>query len=118
MGLPALIVAAILYEFHPLLAVPFLGIFFVEVVQEDACSAQLLRRPTMRFLGIISYSAYLIHPFIMNLLRSTAVKVAHANIFVGEGILIVCGPIAAILVAWISYESIERQLTKIILKKI
>ncbi len=118
MGLPALIVAAILYEFHPLLAFPFLVIFFVEVVQEDAFSAQLLRTPTMRFLGTISYSLYLIHPFTMDLVRSIAVKVAHTNILIGDGILIVCGPITSILVAWISYELIERQLTKIILKKI
>jgi hypothetical protein len=54
----------------------------------------------------------------MDLVRSIAVKVAHTNLFIGDGILIVCGPITSILVAWISYESIERQLTKIILKKI
>lgn len=118
MGLPALIVAAILYEYRPLLAFPFLGIFFVEVVQEDAFSAQLLKTPTMRFLGTISYSLYLIHPFTMDLVRSIAVKVAHTNILIGNGILIVCGPIVSIVIAWISYELIERKLTKMIFKKI
>ncbi len=117
LGVPALLVAAIAYQYHPLLAFPFLCIFFVEVVQEEAFSAQLLRTPPMRFLGTISYSLYLSHSFTMDLVRSIAIKIVELNPLVGDLFLIVAGPIFSVIIAWIIYELIERKLTKLILAK-
>ncbi|WP_309730356.1 acyltransferase [Chamaesiphon sp. OTE_75_metabat_556] len=118
LGLPALVIAAIGYAYHPLIAIPFLSIFFVEVVQEDLFSAKILRLRAIQFLGTISYSLYLIHPFVLDLVRSIAVKVAEGNPLLGNLTLIIVGPIVSILVAWFSYELIERKLTKIILAKV
>jgi peptidoglycan/LPS O-acetylase OafA/YrhL len=117
-GLPALVIAAIGYAYHPLIAVPFLSIFFIEVVREEAFSAQILRLRAMQFLGTISYSLYLIHPFVLDLVRSIAIKVAQGNPLMGNLTLIVVGPTISILVAWVSYELIERRLTKLILTKV
>jgi peptidoglycan/LPS O-acetylase OafA/YrhL len=117
-GLPALVIAAIGYAYHPLLAVPFLSIFFIEVVREEAFSAQILRLQAIQFLGTISYSLYLIHPFVMDLVRGIAVKVAQGNPLMGDLTLIVVGPTMSILVAWVSYELIERRLSKLILSKL
>jgi peptidoglycan/LPS O-acetylase OafA/YrhL len=118
LGLPALVIAAIGYAYHPLIAVPFLSIFFIEVVREEAFSAQILRLRAIQFLGTISYSLYLIHPFVMDLVRGIAVKVAQGNLLMGNLTLIVVGPTMSILVAWVSYELIERKLTKLILTKV
>jgi peptidoglycan/LPS O-acetylase OafA/YrhL len=117
-GVPCLVIAAIGYAYHPLIAVPFLSIFFIEVIREEAFSAQILRLQPMQFLGTISYSLYLIHPFVMDLVRSIAVKVAQGNPLMGNLTLIVVGPLMSILVAWVSYELIERKLTKLILAKL
>jgi peptidoglycan/LPS O-acetylase OafA/YrhL len=117
-GLPSLVIAAIGYADHPLIAVPFLSIFLIEVVREEAFSAQILRLRVMRFLGTISYSLYLIHPFVIDLVRSIAVKVAQANPLMGNLTLIVVGPTMSILLAWVSYELIERKLTRLILAKL
>jgi peptidoglycan/LPS O-acetylase OafA/YrhL len=118
LGLPALVIAGIGYAYHPLIAVPFLCVFFFEVVQEEAFSAQILRKPVMRFLGTISYSLYLIHPFVMDSVRSIAVKIAVGNPLMGDLTLILLGPMLSILVAWISYQLVERKLTKFILSKL
>jgi peptidoglycan/LPS O-acetylase OafA/YrhL len=117
-GLLCLIIAAIGYTYHPLIAVPFVSIFFIEVVREEAFSAQILRVQAMQFLGMISYSLYLIHPFVLELVRSIAVKVAQGNPLLGNLTLIIVGPTISILVAWFSYELIERRLTKLILAKL
>lgn len=118
LGLLCLIIAAVGYTHHPLIAVPFLSIFLIEVVREDAFSAQILRLRPMQFLGTISYSLYLIHPFVLDLVRSIAVKVAIGNVLLGSLTLIVVGSTMSILVAWVSYELIERRLTKLILSKL
>ena len=118
LGLPSLVIAAIGYAYHPLIAVPFLCIFFFEVVLEEAFSARILRQPVMQFLGTISYSLYLIHPFVMDSVRSIAVKIAAGNPQMGNLTLILLGPMLSILVAWISYQLVERKFTKFILAKL
>jgi peptidoglycan/LPS O-acetylase OafA/YrhL len=118
LGLPSLVIAAIGYTYHPLLAIPFMSIFFFEVAQQEAFSAQILRIRAMQFLGTISYSLYLIHPFVMDPVRSIAVKIAQVSPLTGSLVFIVFAPILSILVAWMSYQLIERKLTNFILSKI
>lgn len=118
LGLPSLVIAAIAFAYHPSISIPFMSIFFFEVAQEEAFSAQILRVPAMQFLGTISYSLYLIHPFAMDLVRSIAIKVALGYSLMGKLTLIIFGPMASILIAWISYQLIERKLTKLIQAKL
>jgi peptidoglycan/LPS O-acetylase OafA/YrhL len=118
LGVPSLVIAAIAYTYHPLLAIPFMSIFFFEVAQEEAFSAQILRIRAMQFLGTISYSLYLIHPFTLDLVRSIAVKIAQGNPFMGSLVFIGFGPMLSILIAWMSYQLIERKLTRFILSKL
>jgi peptidoglycan/LPS O-acetylase OafA/YrhL len=118
LGIPALVIAGIAFLYNHLLAFPFLSIFFFEIVQEEGLAAQLLRTRPLRFLGTISYSLYLIHPFVMDLVRMIAVKAAHQNLLTGDLTLIILGPTLSILVAWISYEFIEGKLTKSIITRL
>jgi peptidoglycan/LPS O-acetylase OafA/YrhL len=116
LGLPALIVGGIGYTYHPLISFPFVCIFFLEVVQKQGLLAKLLRIRVMGFLGTISYSLYLIHPFAMDIVRTIAVKTAQISPSLGILMMIICGPIVSIGIAWISYELIERKFTKLVLK--
>lgn len=118
-GSISIIIAGFLYGYNPLFSLPFVGIFFIEIVREDGFFSHLLRLRPMNFLGTISYSLYLIHPFVMDLVRSIAVKIATAGYQpIGDLTLIVLGPLLSISVAWISYELIERRLTKSIFAKL
>jgi peptidoglycan/LPS O-acetylase OafA/YrhL len=119
LGLLFLVIAAIAYSYYSLAAIPFLFIFFLEVMREDGFGSQILKLRIMRFLGTISYSLYLIHPFVMDPLRSIAVKIVNAGYpLIGDLTLIVAGPFISIIVAWASYDLIERKLTKFMLAKI
>ncbi len=117
LGLPALIFGGIGYTYHPLIALPFALIFFLETVREEGLLSKLLRNPVMGFLGTISYSLYLIHPFTMDIVRTIAVKIAQVYPSLGNFTMIVFGPIVSIGIAWISYEVIERKFTKFALKR-
>ena len=119
LGILSLVIAAIAYSYYSLAAIPFLLIFFLEVVREDGFGSQILRLRVMRFLGTISYSLYLIHPFVLDPLRGIATKFVNAGYpFVGNLTLIVAAPFISIVVAWIIYELLERKLTRYILAKV
>ncbi len=118
LGFPALMMAGITFLYNHLLAFPFLCIFFLEIVQEEGLISKLLRTRLLRFLGTISYSLYLIHPFVMDLVRMVAIRAAHRNPLTGNLTLIILGPALSILVAWISYEFIEGKLTKSIVTRL
>jgi peptidoglycan/LPS O-acetylase OafA/YrhL len=120
LGLLFLIIAAITFTYYRLFSIPFLFIFFLEVVREDGFMSQILKLRIMGFLGTISYSLYLIHPFVMDPIRSIAMKIVNAGypLLIGDLTLIIAGPFISIIVAWASYDLIERKLTKFILAKI
>jgi peptidoglycan/LPS O-acetylase OafA/YrhL len=118
LGLPALIVGGIGYTYDPLIAIPFVFIFFLETVREQGLLSKLLRIRVMGFLGTISYSLYLIHPFAMDAVRTIAVKIAQVYPSLGSLMMLIFGPTVSIGIAWISYELIERKFTKLALKKI
>lgn len=72
-----------------------------------------LRSRFLVWLGQVSYSLYLIHPFVLDPLRRVCVKLM-GTLPLGALHLIfaLVGASLAILAAWLSYELIEVRLTK------
>jgi peptidoglycan/LPS O-acetylase OafA/YrhL len=118
MGLISLVISMVFYRYNRILALPFLYIFFLEIIREDGFLSQILKLHVMQFLGTISYSLYLIHPFVVHPVHSIAVKIAQEYQLIGILTMIIAAPLIAILVAWASYELIENRLTKFILAKL
>tara|TARA_R110002049_G_scaffold163863_1_gene329877 strand:- start:418 stop:1500 length:1083 start_codon:yes stop_codon:yes gene_type:complete len=99
----------------PVVGLPFVAFFFAGVVLDRGGFLGVLRSAPMNFLGKISYSLYLVHPFVLDPIRKICVK------FGGEGptnafipLFIVVGFCLAITVAWISYELVEVRFTRLI----
>lgn len=118
MGLISLVIAIIFYRYNRILSLPFLCIFFLEIIREDGFLSQILKLHVMQFLGTISYSLYLIHPFVVHPVHRIAVKIAQEYQSIGILIMIIAAPSIAILFAWASYELIEKRLTKFILAQL
>lgn len=109
-----------LYLFSPgksWVALPVVFIFFIEVVRDQGWLAKLLNTNIFQWLGKISYSLYLVHPFLLDPLRRLLVKVSPTW---PEGIanLAFCtiGAFLAITGAAITYEIIEVRLTDFLKK--
>ena len=95
-------------------AVLVLSFFFASVVQETGWTSRLLQTSVMGFLGKISYSLYLVHPFALDALRRLLHfgtpdhgPVAHA-----APLFWVVGPCIAIAASWVTYELVEKRLTQ------
>lgn len=92
------------------LAAMVLTLFFIIVVREQGWLRILLRSRVMQFLGVISYSLYLVHPFSLEALR----RLLHQREFVQDApwLFWVTGPAFAIFCSWLCYELIEKRFTR------
>ncbi len=88
-------------------------LFFCSMVWEQGAMSRLLRMPPFQFLGRISYSLYLIHPFLLDPARSLVTKL-HGKLPgpVGFVAFAVLGIALAVYVASLSYQWIELRFTK------
>ncbi len=97
-----------------------LSLFFILVVRERGWMRHLLRSDTMNFVGLISYSLYLVHPFALEALRRV-LHHGHANgqlVQHAAWFFWVIGPIFAVGCAWLSYEVIEKRFTRWVAAKL
>lgn len=87
--------------------------FFVDVVRQSGWVAPVLQTRLMTWLGKISYSLYLIHPFILDPLRRVGVRLSHiwgpATV---HSMFIATGALLAIAAAALTHELIEVRLTR------
>jgi len=99
---------------------PTLGaLLFATIVAETGLVSRLLRLRFFQFLGKISYSLYLIHPFVYDPIRILLVK-AHNHGINGHalfGLFYVIGLPLAIGAATVSYTLIEDRFTRRVLKR-
>lgn len=91
-----------------------LSLFFIMVVLEQGWSRPLLQSRVMNFLGTISYSMYLVHPFALEALRRALHHgTPHGKLVQGAPWLFwIVGPAFAVLCAWLSYVLIEKRFTR------
>ncbi len=87
--------------------------FFACIAAQNGWPAAALRVRPVVWLGKVSYSLYLVHPFVLDPLRRICLKFGHQTspgaklmIFVGVGIT------SAIIAAGLSFELIEVRLTR------
>lgn len=111
---------AIFHTGHKALSALVLSLFFVMVVLEQGWSRKLLQSRAMNFLGTISYSIYLVHPFALEALRRVLHHgTPHGKLVQGAPWLFwIVGPLFAIGCAWLSYELIEKRFTRWISAKL
>ena len=87
--------------------------FFVDVVRQTGWIAALMQTGLMNWLGKISYSLYLIHPFVLDPLRRIGVRLSGVwGPATMHSLFIVCGALMAVAVAAVAHELIEVRLTR------
>lgn len=87
--------------------------FFVDVVRQEGWTAPLLQSRTMMWFGKISYSLYLVHPFVLDPLRRIGIKVQdRLPNGMAHSLFVVGGAIAALIAGAIAHELIEVRLTR------
>ena len=95
-------------------AVPPFALAFFTIVRETGWLGWLLSLQPFQFLGKISYSLYLVHPFVMDPARTAVIRLLAPRwgTSVAVGAFYVIAPLLAVGVATLSYEWIERRLTR------
>lgn len=114
MSIIGCVVGLLLYSAgHVWLAIVGVLPFFVDVVRQDGWIAPLLQSRTMMWFGKISYSLYLVHPFVLDPLRRMGIKLQdRLPNGMAHTLFVVCGVVAALLVGAIAHELIEVRLTR------
>jgi peptidoglycan/LPS O-acetylase OafA/YrhL len=113
-GLVGFLLGWLAFGQKPLLGLVPLAVLFFTVVTQKGWVADLLRREPFQFLGKVSYSLYLIHPFVMDPLRTITLKllVPHIGRIPSVVFFFVVAPILAVAAATVSYNLLERKLTQ------
>lgn len=87
--------------------------FFVDVVRQSGWISAILSTRLLNWLGKISYSLYLIHPFVLDPLRRVGVKLSLVwGGSIVHSLFIIVGAATALLIAAIAHELIEVRLTR------
>ncbi len=88
--------------------------FFAGLALEKGWTAVALRARPLVWLGKVSYSLYLIHPFVLDPIRRICLKLADKiSPNVAHVVFVIFGIPAAVIVAGLSYEFIEVRLTRL-----
>lgn len=113
LGLILYPVAALVFGSSVIAALPLIGLLFYGVVKEKGLLHDLLQLRVFQFLGTVSYSLYLVHPFVLDVLRTISVKASGkigafpaATLFFIAMLILVPG------VSYLMYSLIEVKLTK------
>jgi peptidoglycan/LPS O-acetylase OafA/YrhL len=114
MGIVGCIVGLLLYSTgHVWLAIVGVLPFFVDVVRQEGWIAPLLQSRTMMWFGKISYSLYLVHPFVLDPLRRIGIKLQdRLPNGMAHTLLVIFGVLAALIAGAIANELIEVRLTR------
>jgi peptidoglycan/LPS O-acetylase OafA/YrhL len=92
--------------------------FFADVVREKGWMAPLLQSKTMGWFGKISYSLYLVHPFVLDPLRRLGMQMTGVwGTATVHTLFVVAGAIIALGIAALSHEFIEVRLTRRLLRR-
>ncbi|CAN5426223.1 acyltransferase [soil metagenome] len=103
-----------LFCISPILALlPMIG-FFAAVVDGRGWLGKLLIREPWQWLGTVSYSLYLVHPFAMDGCRRIALKLP---LDIGRVFFVLAGPSLAIVLSYLTYRWIEVWLTDTLFKR-
>jgi len=101
-----------IHEHYILSAIAVLP-FFASVALQKGWPAAALRTRPLVWLGKVSYSLYLIHPFVLDPLRRVCLKlVEKTSLSTAHVLFVIFGITSAIIAAGISYELIEVRLTR------
>ena len=107
---------ASLVLFHPFIGLVPGTLLFGMVLARGSGIANLLSTPALQYVGKISYSLYLVHPFVLFPLQVAGLKLVATGIdrwilwvaFIGMGLVL------SLIVSAISYELIEVRLRRMI----
>lgn len=108
-GLIAYVLGMWAYHINPMLAIVPVMVLFGTIATEQGWLSRFLQLPVWQFLGAISYSLYLIHPFVLDPIRRILNKVGSPT--VDAIVFMIVGPALAIWVSYLSYIYIEKKLT-------
>ena len=91
-------------------------VFFIAVVEKAGLIGRFLQKPPIVFLGKISYSLYLVHPFVLDPIR----RLLESQRFVTDPLMagiifILAGPALAVTASSLSFTLIEQKFTKALL---
>lgn len=116
-SVPCFIAGAIGFPVSPLIAVPFVGIVFYGVVVEAGPFTHFLKLPIMKFLGKISFSLYLIHPFVFAAVRAAFSRLPGNGSTLQKVAFVALSLTMAIPVSYCSYLLIEQKFTRWLIGK-
>jgi peptidoglycan/LPS O-acetylase OafA/YrhL len=107
---------ASLVLFHPFVALIPGALLFGMVLSPGSGIGNVLSAPALQYVGKISYSLYLLHPFVLFPLQVTGLKlVAHGiDRWLLWGAFIAFGLVASLVASAVSYELIEVRLRRIL----
>ncbi len=92
--------------------------FFIDVVREAGWLAPILRTKFIGWLGKVSYSLYLVHPFILDPLRRLATKFESMALpGVAHTVFVISGVTFALVAAGLVHEYIELRLTSSLVRR-
>ncbi len=97
------------FSIQPLFALVPVLVMFGTIATEQGWLSRFLQMPVWQFLGAVSYSLYLIHPFVLDPIRRILTKYGSPS--VDAAVFLLLGPAVAILVSYLSYIYIEKKLT-------
>lgn len=111
-AIPALILGVWLFWVNVVLSLMPVALVFYSVVRAKGWLSRLLETKPMLFLGQISYSLYLVHPFAMDAVRGFLQHVGTYHATACRFLFPVVGVVAALACSYVSYQLLERKLTR------
>lgn len=87
--------------------------FFADVVRQSGWVSAILHTQTLNWMGKVSYSLYLVHPFVLDPLRRVCVQLADPlGTHTMHTLFVFAGSGLALVAAALAYEWIEVRLTR------
>ena len=81
-GIAGVVLGCLVFPFSPIASALLTLIFFFSVIQKTGWHANALQRKSVTWLGRISYSLYLLHPFVLDVTRTASLRLAP---YIGKG---------------------------------
>lgn len=111
-GAAALILGLLTFPYSLPAAVICSTLFFAAVVYGCGVVGEALSTRPMQWLGNVSYSLYLVHPFALEMVRGIALRLKrHGHAHSGELLFALLGPVLALAATALMFELVERRLT-------